>query len=141
MCLPQIRALPDEGHRLDMKQVGAISSGDVWFFQELPMYLLPRTQMIAALAACGAVLVTALPSAAQSGRPNSTAMSCGQVQSMINQRGAVVLSTGRYTFDRYVANRSYCQHGEVTRRDYIPTKDNAKCYVLRCINPQPWRYD
>ncbi|TYC67994.1 hypothetical protein FMN63_18360 [Stappia sp. BW2] len=105
------------------------------------MNTLSRKHVIAALAACGAVLVTALPSAAQSGRPNSTAMSCGQAQSLINQRGAVVMSTGRYTFDRYVANRSFCQHGEVTRRAYIPTKDNAKCYVLRCVNPQPWRYD
>jgi hypothetical protein len=124
-----------------MSGVDAISFECALRLQELPMNTLPRKHVIAALTACGAVLVTALPSAAQSGRPNSTTMSCGQAQSMINQRGAVVMSTGRYTFDRYVANRSFCQHGEVTRRDYIPTKDNAKCYVLRCVNPQPWRYD
>ncbi|WP_422374746.1 hypothetical protein [Roseibium sp.] len=88
----------------------------------------------------GSVTLASLPIAeAQSRRPNSTAMTCGQVQSMINQRGAVVLSTGQHTFDRYVSNRNSCQHGEILRRDYVPTKDNNRCYVQRCVNPQPWR--
>lgn len=95
---------------------------------------------IAALAG-GSLLAGLAPSAAQSGRPNTTGMTCAQVQSLIAQRGGVVLSTGRYTFDRYVANRNFCQHGEVTQRDYVPTRDANRCVVQRCINPQPWRYD
>lgn len=92
------------------------------------------------LAAGSSVTLATVPAAdAQSGRPNSTAMTCGQVQSMINQRGAVVLSTGQHTFDRYVSNRNACQHGEILRRDYVPTRDNNRCYVQRCVNPQPWR--
>lgn len=89
----------------------------------------------------GLTFVTINAADAQSRRPNSTAMTCGQVQSMINQRGAVVLSTGQHTFDRYVSNRNFCQHGEVLRRDYVPTRDNNRCYVQRCINPQPWRFN
>ncbi|MHA7774933.1 hypothetical protein [Roseibium sp. M-1] len=84
------------------------------------------------------VLVTTGPAAA---RPNSNAMTCAQVQSMINQNGAVVLSTGQYTFDRYVSNTNFCQHGQITRWDYVPTKDARKCRVSRCIDPQPWRFD
>ena len=88
-----------------------------------------------------ATLVAVTAANSQSGRPNSNAMTCGQVQSMISQRGAVVLSTGQYTFDRYVANLNSCQHGEVLRWDYVPTKDNRRCRVSRCVDPQPWRYD
>ncbi len=79
-------------------------------------------------------MVAVQPVSAQSGRPNSTTMTCAQVQSMISQRGAVVLSTGQYTFDRYVANRNACQHGEFLRRDYVPTRDAKKCQVQRCAN-------
>lgn len=78
---------------------------------------------------------------AQSRRPDSRTMTCAQVQSMINQQGAVVMSTGQYTFDRYVSNRSFCQRGEVTRRDYVPTKDNNKCYVERCIEYSPFYFN
>ncbi|WP_305987661.1 hypothetical protein [Roseibium sp. MMSF_3544] len=88
------------------------------------------------LAAAGFMFLAAQPADAQSGRPDSRAMSCAQVQSMVNQRGAVVLSTGRNTFDRYVANRSYCQHGEVARNDYVPSKDSRRCFVRRCVDPQ-----
>lgn len=74
-------------------------------------------------------------------RPSSTAMTCAQAQSMITQNGAVVMNTGQYTFDRYVANLNFCQHGEVLRWDYVPTRDAPKCRVQRCVNPQPWRFD
>ena len=96
------------------------------------------------LAACAAASLTFAaiqPADAQSRRPDSRTMTCAQVQSMIDQRGAVVLSTGQYTFDRYVSNRNFCQHGEVLRRDYVPTKDNNKCYVQRCINSSPFYFD
>jgi len=99
------------------------------------------TKLAVSLLAGGAVLSGTTVSEAQSGRPNSTAMTCTQVQSMITQRGGVVISTGQYTFDRYVANRNFCQHGEILRKDYIPTRDNNRCYVQRCVNPQPWRYN
>jgi len=105
------------------------------------MTSLPRKLAIATLA--GSVLsLTALTAAeAQSGRPNSTTMTCGQVQSLINQRGAVVISTGRHTFDRYVANFSFCAHGEFLRREYIPTRDTNRCYVLRCDPARPFRFN
>ncbi len=74
-------------------------------------------------------------------RPNSTSMTCAQVQSMIGQQGAVVLSTGQYTFDRYVSNRNFCQHGEVLRRDYVPTRDARKCQVNRCIDFQTLKWN
>ncbi|PVB60205.1 hypothetical protein [Labrenzia sp. 011] len=98
---------------------------------------------VAGIVIAGAVLtLSALqPAGAQSGRPDSRSMTCAQVQSLIAQRGAVVLSTGQYTFDRYVANRNACQHGEILKRDYVPTKDNNRCYVQRCASNQPFEFD
>ncbi|GAB4528911.1 MAG: hypothetical protein Tsb0019_30840 [Roseibium sp.] len=105
------------------------------------MTSLPKKLAIAALAG-GVLTLTGLTAAeAQSGRPNTTTMTCAQVQSMINQRGAVVMSTGRHTFDRYVANRSFCAHGEYLRRDYVPTRDNNRCYVQRCDPARPFWFD
>lgn len=91
-----------------------------------------RKPVFAAAAATGLLLAAVLPATAQSRRPDTRTMTCGQVQSLINQRGAVVMSTGQNTFDRYVANRNFCQHGEVLKRDYVPTRDNNRCYVQRC---------
>ncbi|WP_269583933.1 hypothetical protein [Roseibium sp. Sym1] len=99
------------------------------------------TKLAIAVLATGTTLAGAGVSQAQSGRPNSTTMTCAQVQALINQRGAAVISTGRYTFDRYVANRNFCQHGEVLYKDYIPTRDTNRCYVQRCQEFQRWRFD
>ncbi|MBG6145798.1 MAG: hypothetical protein RIE06_05300 [Roseibium album] len=81
------------------------------------------------------------PSDAQSRRPDSRAMTCSQVQSMIERNGAVVLSTGQYTFDRYVYTRNSCQHGEVTRNKWVPTKDVRQCRVRVCIDPMILKFN
>ncbi|MCV0426639.1 MAG: hypothetical protein K5905_14315 [Roseibium sp.] len=49
--------------------------------------------VLAACAAASLTIAAVQPSDAQSRRPDSRAMTCAQVQSMIDQRGAVVLST------------------------------------------------
>lgn len=82
-----------------------------------------------------------LPAEAQSRRPNTQGMTCAQVQSLISQRGSVVLGTGPHTFDRYVANRNFCEAGEVLFRDFVKTKDNPKCFVERCDQFTPFRID
>ncbi len=95
------------------------------------------------LAAATGLLMAAFvqPADAQSGRPDSRSMTCEQVQSMIAQRGAVVLSTGQYTFDRYVSNRNSCQRSEVLKTDYVPTKDAKRCAVRRCVGRSQFIFD
>jgi hypothetical protein len=78
------------------------------------------------------LLVTIQAGEAQSRRVDSRSRTCAQVQSLIDQHGAVLLSTGVHTFDRYVSNRNQCQHGEVLYREFIPTKDTGRCRVQRC---------
>ncbi|MBO6508039.1 MAG: hypothetical protein JJ979_06085 [Roseibium sp.] len=102
----------------------------------LHTFSIGRAGKLLSLALAGAfVSLAAIQTAdAQTRRVDSRSLTCSQVQSMINQRGAVLLSTGQYTFDRYVSNRNQCQHGEVLYRDTVPTKDNGRCRVQRCAD-------
>ncbi len=80
-------------------------------------------------------LVLALPQIA-SARPNTTQMSCAEAQSLVQRNGAIVMSTGRHTFDRFVADRRYCQFNEVLERQFVPTADKRHCFVgYRCVAP------
>ncbi|TYC49251.1 hypothetical protein FMN50_24635 [Rhodobacterales bacterium] len=82
--------------------------------------------------------LTAQPSLA---RPDARAMTCGQVQATIAQQGAAVLTTGQHTFERYVKNRNFCQHGEVLRTETIVTRDTNRCPVNKCIQFSPFHFD
>ncbi len=78
------------------------------------------------------------------GRPDARQMTCGQVQSLLNERGAAVLTTGRHTYDRYVATGQFCSIGERAVRDWIATRDTDECRVNRCQiadNDGDWLFD
>lgn len=92
--------------------------------------MLHRPAMTIALLAalCGA--------AAAQGRPDARTMSCDQVQALIGSRGAVVLTTGRHTYDRYVADGRFCAAGEAAVSQWIRTRDGLDCPVRACrIDP------
>ncbi|MET1413578.1 hypothetical protein ABVF61_14995 [Roseibium sp. HPY-6] len=99
------------------------------------------TYTLLALGSAALVFVSSQPSDAQSRRPDTRALSCSQVQSLIQQNGAVVMSTGQYTFDRYVYTKNFCQHGEVARNQWVPTKDVKRCRVRVCIDPNILRFN
>jgi hypothetical protein len=44
-------------------------------------------------------------------RPLTLGMGCGQARALVTSRGAVVLSTGQNTYDRYVSSGAFCQWG------------------------------
>ncbi|HMB48407.1 MAG TPA: hypothetical protein VKN63_09040 [Afifellaceae bacterium] len=67
------------------------------------------------------------PSAAA--RPDARAMSCERAQQMVLNRGAVVMTTGKYTYQRFVSRRSYCDYWEVTRSAWTATRDDPKCRI------------
>jgi hypothetical protein len=71
-------------------------------------------------------------------RPSTLDMSCNQAQELVASRGAVVLSTGRYTFNRFVASHAYCLFGEHAERASAPTRDRRSCplgYVCKSGSP------
>jgi hypothetical protein len=72
-------------------------------------------------------------SAFAQGRPNSTAMTCAQAAGLVKARGAVVMSTGPMTYDRYVSSRGFCSQTEITVPDWVATRDSNACFVgYRC---------
>jgi hypothetical protein len=89
----------------------------------------------------GLALLVAAPAAAQ--RPSTLGMSCNQARGLVASHGAVVLSTGRHTFDRFVASPGFCALGEWARPSTAPTADAASCplgYVCETGEP-PWDWD
>jgi hypothetical protein len=79
-------------------------------------------------------LTVALSVAASAQRPDARTMTCQQVHDLIASRGAVVLTTGQHTYDRYVASGRYCSFPNTTRPESINTRDGV-CTVLRCGEP------
>ena len=67
-------------------------------------------------------------------RPSTVNMSCRQAAGLVASRGAIVLGTGGYTYDRFVRDRSFCQVTEVTEPVWVPAGDTPQCLVgYRCI--------
>lgn len=85
-----------------------------------------RVAMLAVLFATAAI-----PAIAQ-GRPDVRQMSCDQVQSLIARRGAVVLTTGRHLYDRYVASSRFCSYPEVATPVRVRTRDTDRCFIRNC---------
>jgi hypothetical protein len=87
-----------------------------------------------------AILVIASTSAdawAQS-RPLTTRMSCAQAQGLVASQRSVVLSTGPFTYDRYVGSYGSCAGGETLDPAWVPTADTPQCPIgYRCITRSP----
>lgn len=72
--------------------------------------------------------------------PEVWRMTCAQAQQFVRERGAVILSTGRYTYSRFVATRGYCLYFEKTRPKWASTADKKECPVAyECYNPVRFR--
>ncbi|MCF3934264.1 hypothetical protein L1787_12680 [Acuticoccus sp. M5D2P5] len=82
------------------------------------------------------VIVLAFAAAPAEARPDTRTMTCEAVNGFIQKEGAVVMTTGRYTFRRFVANRAYCDPWQWAQPEYAPTRDTPKCPVFGvCYDP------
>ena len=88
--------------------------------------------------ALSALAVTIVASGAQANTVDhidTHTMSTTQLRELIQDRGAVILTTGPELFDRYVANDSQCSIGEKIKRAYVPTADSSSAFVgYACVN-------
>jgi hypothetical protein len=83
--------------------------------------MLKTTLTALALVAAGTSLAGA--------RPNTLTMSCDEAIALVQRAGAIVLSTGRYTYDRFVAHNGFCIPGQDVRRAMAPTEDTRYCTI------------
>ena len=56
-------------------------------------------------------------------------MSCAQAAATVAKAGAIVLTTGPGTYERFVATSAQCLQGELTERALAPTTDSPSCAV------------
>jgi hypothetical protein len=69
--------------------------------------------MKCSLLAAGGVLIAA--SATAQPHPSTLQMTCGQAAALVASQGGIVLGTGGYTYDRFVAHRGFCLRSEVAQ--------------------------
>jgi hypothetical protein len=84
-----------------------------------------------------ATALLALPAVAQT-RPDTRAMTCAEANRLVQQRGEVVMSTGRHTFRRFVAHGGYCDRWERVFPEYAPTRDDPNCVINGVCREPPW---
>lgn len=71
-------------------------------------------------------------------RPQTPGMGCSQAKYLVASRGAIVLSTGQHTYDRYVSSQAFCLSGEFARPAWVPTADTPQCFVgYTCVATPP----
>jgi hypothetical protein len=76
------------------------------------------------------VFGAALPAqAAMAARPSTLGMTCAEAQATVARNGAVVLTTGEFTYDRFVAHSGFCEPSETADQAIAPTRDNDTCPV------------
>ena len=84
------------------------------------------------------LMLVAGPALAQP-RPSTTDMTCAASRQSVAANGAMVLGTGGHTFDRFVRDRGFCQHGDFLEPAWVPSRDTAQCFVgYRCKVDSPW---
>jgi hypothetical protein len=54
---------------------------------------------------------------------------CAHIAATVRSRGAVVISTGPYSYDRYVNGGQFCVRPEIAVPTWISTADAAQCFV------------
>ena len=88
--------------------------------------------------ALAAVLAGIADMAVAQPRLSTLSMSCRQAQALVASRGAIVLSTGQYTYDRYVSHVGFCEIEQTTEPAFEPTADNPQCLIgNRCRSRPP----
>ncbi len=85
-----------------------------------------------------AALSALTSSAVAQPRPSTTSMGCNQAAGLVASRGAIVLGTGGYTYDRFVSDARFCLRSERTEPVWVPAADTPQCFVgYRCKEKDP----
>jgi hypothetical protein len=96
------------------------------------MTLRSKRPFAAMVGSAVALSLAASAAFAQAG-PLTRSMTCQSARQIVASRGAAVLSTGRYDYDRYVSGSHLCVRGETIEPAWVPTVDTPQCFVgYRC---------
>jgi len=85
------------------------------------------------------LLVLASEAALAQSRPSTPDRSCAANRQSVVASGAIVLGTGGFTYDRFVRDGGFCQHGDYLEPAFVPSRDTQACFVgYRCKVDLPW---
>ena len=71
-------------------------------------------------------------------RPNTTSMTCAQAAATVSRAGTITLSTGQFTYERFVSGIGHCMPRQTTGLGLAPTRDNRNCRVGFICKEQDW---
>jgi hypothetical protein len=84
---------------------------------------------ILAMLALACIATSALAQA----RPSTVNRPCASSRQLVFSQGAIVLSTGPNTYDRYVRDLSFCEPNQYLSPAVVPAFDTPQCPVgYRC---------
>jgi hypothetical protein len=63
------------------------------------------------------------------GRPATPEMTCAEAAGLVARTGAVVLTTGPFTYARFVRDGGFCPLPEVPKPALEATRDVPRCFV------------
>ena len=81
------------------------------------------------------IVLSAVASSPAQARTDARRLTCAQVQALIQHEGAIVLTTGQYTYERFIADHRFC--GGLLTRVRTPTRDNPSCRISFVCRPRP----
>ncbi len=85
------------------------------------------------VAVLAAGLVGGLASAGEAtARPETRSLTCREAQDLVKKNGAVTLSTGPNTYDRFVASSRQCGIQGRAANTFVPTRDDPNCRLQTC---------
>jgi hypothetical protein len=96
-----------------------------------------RSTTKSVLLTSAAILLMASAAQAQVG-PSTLSMTCAQAAALVASRGAVVLSTGATTYDRFVQHSGFCVYGDREDLAWIATRDLPQCPLKVCRSANRW---
>lgn len=73
--------------------------------------------------------VSVFAATAAQARPFTPRMACGSAANTVSLNGAIVMDTSPNTYDRFVISGAYCTPHEYTKPAYVPTANDAACFV------------
>jgi hypothetical protein len=65
-------------------------------------------------------------------RPDARTMTCSQLQALLAREGAVTITTGQNTYDRFVSGSGACSGTSIARGASVATSDTGNCQVFTC---------
>jgi hypothetical protein len=74
-------------------------------------------------------------------RQSTLNMSCAQAAALVASQGAIVLTTGQHTYERFVAHPGFCMLGEYGKISYAPTADTPQCRIGYTCQYRPQFFD